>query len=111
MSEGFDFSRPLPGRPNKFDGTPPMLRIQVDRMVDSITSMLDASHDDLMACVRAGVDAAVADLPRRIAARAKELSEEIVERALNKALEDYWTSGAGREQLDAMIAKKFKGGR
>jgi hypothetical protein len=106
MSSDFEFNTRLPGR--SYAASPPMLRLQVDRMVDSITTLLDDQHDDLKACVKAGVEAAVADLPRRIAARAKELSESIVEMALEKALTEFWNNGGGRAQLDALIAKKFK---
>ena len=89
--------------------TIPKIKIEVESMRHSIISMLDDRHTDLLKVVDAGIDAAIIELPPRLAKLAKEMSEDIMQEAMQKALNEYWNSGDGRDQIDTMIAKKFKG--
>lgn len=84
----------------------PVVRVQVESMRASIVSILNDRHQDLLACVSAGIDAAVTELPASLARQAKDISESYMREALEKAMKAYWESGAGRDALDAMIAKK-----
>lgn len=86
----------------------PKLTIQVESMKHSIVSMLDQKHDDMIACVMAGVDAAILEIPTTIMREAKEISLEAMRNSLSKALVEYWDHGQGRGMIDEAISKKFK---
>lgn len=71
--------------------------------------MLNDRHQDLLKCVSAGIDATITELPAKLAKEAHEMSKDIMEEAMRKALVEYWEHGAGREMIDASINEKFKG--
>lgn len=85
----------------------PRIRIEVEDMKASIVSCLNDRHQDLIAVVNKGIDAAIVELPISLARQAKSISEDVMHEALQKALTNYWETGKGRDMLDEMIHKKF----
>lgn len=86
----------------------PILRVEIESMKHTLMHAFEDRHQDLLAAANAGIDAAIAELPHRIALQAKELSESIILQAMEAALKEYWEQGAGREMIDEMLAKRFK---
>jgi hypothetical protein len=56
-------------------GAMPVLRVEIESMRHSIKTMLNDRHQDLLACVSAGIDAAITELPSQLAKMAKDVSE------------------------------------
>jgi len=85
----------------------PLIRVQVESMRMVMLQALDARQQDLVAVFNAGLDQAITELPTKLAREIKAMSEDIMREAMNKALVEYWESGAGRNAIDTMIKKKF----
>ena len=85
----------------------PTISIEVESMRHAITTCLTDRHEDLLKCVNAGIDAALVQMPFKIAKEAEELSLQYMEQALESAIKDYWESGNGRAIIDKYIADKF----
>jgi hypothetical protein len=89
----------------------PIVKLELEDMRHSMLHALNERHEDIKRALHVGIDNFLLTLPQHLAREMERLSHDIASEAMRAALEEYWNSGPGREQIDATIAAKFSGGK